>query len=103
MAGINPVSNIRVSMPQMRPTTMPGKAKEAPKTDFGDVLRSYIDGTDEKQKAAATAIRDLVAGKTTDVLPVVNAVAKADLSFKMLMGVRNKMIEAYKETMRMQI
>jgi flagellar hook-basal body complex protein FliE len=48
-------------------------------------------------------MKDLIAGKTEDVLPVVNAVAKADLSFKLLMGVRNKVIEAYKQTMNMQV
>ncbi|HEV59037.1 MAG TPA: flagellar hook-basal body complex protein FliE, partial [Phycisphaerales bacterium] len=28
--------------------------------------------------------------------------ARADMSFKLLVGVRNKLIEAYKETMKMQ-
>jgi flagellar hook-basal body complex protein FliE len=36
-------------------------------------------------------------------VPVVAAVAKADMSFKLLMGVRNKVIEAYRQTMNMQI
>jgi len=49
------------------------------------------------------AIRDLVTGKTQDILPVVQAVAKADLSFKLLVGVRNKVIEAYRQTMNMQL
>ena len=57
---------------------------------------------DGQQQAAATAVQDLVAGKG-EILPVVSEVAKADLSFKLLVGVRNKLIEAYKQTMNMQV
>ena len=59
--------------------------------------------TANPQTAAANAAQDLLTGKTDDVLPVVQAMAKADLSFKLLMGVRNKVIEAYKQTMNMQV
>jgi flagellar hook-basal body complex protein FliE len=67
------------------------------------VLKTYVDGVDQHQRSGAAAVQDLVTGKTKDVLPAVTEVAKADLSFKLLVGVRNKVIEAYKETMRMQI
>lgn len=102
MAGISPISGISGSI---RPLSSPGlqKPQESKKPGFGDVMKAYIDNVDAKQKNSADAIQDLVSGKTTDILPVVNQIAKADLSFKLLMGVRNKIIEAYKETMRMQI
>ena len=38
-----------------------------------------------------------------DINAVVASVAKSDMSFKLLVGVRNKLVEAYKETMRMQV
>jgi flagellar hook-basal body complex protein FliE len=46
---------------------------------------------------------DLLGGKQQDINAVVASVAKADMSFKLLVGVRNKLVEAYKETMRMQV
>ena len=55
------------------------------------------------QQASEVAVQHLLTGKSQDILPVVAAVAKADLSFKLLMGVRNKVIEAYKQTMNMQV
>jgi len=73
------------------------------KSGFGQMLRSCIDKVDGDQHVSTAAIQDLLSGKTQDVLPVVAAVAKADLSFKLLIGVRNKVIEAYKQTMNMQI
>jgi flagellar hook-basal body complex protein FliE len=100
MAGISSIQGIGGAMPALQPTA-PQK-DQAPK-GFGDVLKAAVNSTDARQKAAAQAIQDYVAGKTTDSLPVVNELAKADMSFKLLIGVRNKMIDAYKETMRMQI
>jgi flagellar hook-basal body complex protein FliE len=78
-------------------------AQQVKPKGFGEVLKAYVDGVDGQQRSGAAAVQDLVTGKTKDVLPAVTEVAKADLSFKLLLGVRNKVIEAYKETMRMQV
>ena len=102
MSGIHPISGLT-------PASQPGAARahktDAPadKTDFGSVVRDVIDEVDRDQQRSAVAIQDLIAGRSTDVLSVVSQVANADLSFKLLIGVRNKMIEAYKQTMNMQI
>ncbi|HUS92473.1 MAG TPA: flagellar hook-basal body complex protein FliE [Phycisphaerae bacterium] len=103
MAGITPTSGVLPPMMPV-PTTgaSPQKAAEA-KTSFAQMLKTYVGEVDGRQQASYEAMRDLIAGRTEDVLPVVNAVAKADLSFKLLMGVRNKVIEAYKQTMNMQV
>ena len=102
MSGINPVSGVSG---HIRPTTAPAVRpdQQAGKAGFGDVLNRFVTDASTDQKASTDAIRDLVTGQTDDVLPVVQAVAKADLSFKLLIGVRNKVIEAYKQTMNMQI
>ena len=70
---------------------------------FAQTLKDYVNMVDQQQRGAGMAIQDLVSGKSQDVLPVVTAVADADMSFKLLIGVRNKVIEAYKQTMNMQI
>jgi flagellar hook-basal body complex protein FliE len=70
---------------------------------FADVVRNAVAEVDKSQQASVLSIQDLMAGRTQDVLPVVAAVAKADMSFKLLLGVRNKVIEAYKQTMNMQV
>jgi len=103
MAGINPTSGV---MPPVGPN--PTAAPSAPTTsgqapDFAKMLRGYVEQVDQAQHESTAAIQDLLTGKVQDPLPVVAAVAKADLSFKLLLGVRNKVIEAYKQTMNMQI
>jgi flagellar hook-basal body complex protein FliE len=76
------------------------------KTDFGDAVKAidnYISKVDDLQTSSDMSIKDLLSGKNEDITSVVSAVAKADLSFKLLVGVRNKIIEAYKQTMNMPL
>jgi len=75
----------------------------APQSDFMKAIEKSLSGVNKDQQEANVSIVDLLSGKEQDVNTVVATMAKADMSFKMLVGVRNKLVEAYKETMRMQI
>lgn len=82
----------------------PGDAGQKP--NFANTVKAvekYISEVDDLQQSSDMSIKDLLAGKNEDITSVVSAVAKADISFKLLVGVRNKLIEAYKQTMTMQI
>jgi flagellar hook-basal body complex protein FliE len=70
---------------------------------FAKAIEQYIDKVDGMSKASDASVSDLLAGKSTDINSVVMAAAQADSSFKLLVGVRNKLIEAYKQTMNMQL
>ncbi len=103
MAGITPISG---PTPQIQPLSQPkhqspGTGTE--KASFSKLLETYVGKVNADQTAASSAAQDLLTGKSDDILPVVQAMAKADMSFKLLMGVRNKVIEAYKQTMNMQV
>ncbi len=102
---INFESNVNSSI--NTPESLPN-VKQTPKNkpDFQKAAESAgesVSKVDEQQKAADSSIKDLLAGKNNDVTSVVSDVAKADMSFKLLVGVRNKLIEAYKQTMNMPI
>lgn len=76
------------------------------KSGFADTVkaaRDYVSKVDDLQQSSDMSIKDLLSGKNEDINSVVSAVAKADMSFKLLVGVRNKLIEAYKQTMNMQV
>lgn len=70
---------------------------------FGNKILDSLNKINEHHQDANASIVDLMTGKQQDINTVVASVAKADMSFKLLVGVRNKLVEAYKETMRMQI
>lgn len=71
--------------------------------DFGKAVQESLEKVNDQQSQANLSVVDLLSGKQADVNTVVAEMAKADMSFKLLVGVRNKLVEAYKETMRMQI
>lgn len=70
---------------------------------FGDVLAKSLSEVNNLQHQANKAIQSLVAGKSKDLDETMLAVEKADIAFKTMNQIRLKVIDAYKEVMRMQI
>lgn len=70
---------------------------------FSDLLVKTLEDVNAAQQNADAAIKELVAGRTKNVHETMLAIEKADLSLKMMMQVRNKVIDAYREIMRMQV
>ena len=76
----------------------------APKGEsFGNVLESMLRNTAEVQQSAEKATQGLMLGETDNVHDVMLAMAKADVSFRMMLEVRNELVDAYQEVMRMQV
>ena len=93
-----------ITPPQWSNRVNPKGAAAAPGSmDFAQELRGAVSQINNDQVQATSAMEELMAGKTNETLPVVAAVAKADLSFQLLMGVRNRVIEAYTQVMQMQV
>jgi flagellar hook-basal body complex protein FliE len=76
-------------------------AKDAP--SFRSALQEQIDKVNELQNAATVAMEDLATGRRDDVESVIVATQKADMAFKMLLQVRNKVVDAYEEVKQMRI
>ena len=70
---------------------------------FAELLKSSIQEVNSLQKAADAAISDLAQGKSESVTEVLTAVEKADLAFRALMQIRNKLVAAYEEINRLRI
>ena len=70
---------------------------------FSEMLSSSITEVNGLQRDADTAIQKLVSGKSKNLHETLLAVEKADIAFKAMNQVRMKVIDAYKEVMRMQI
>jgi flagellar hook-basal body complex protein FliE len=72
-------------------------------TTFSEILRNSVDKVNEYQHQADSAIKELVAGRSKNIHETMLAIERADTSLKLMMQVRNKMLDAYKEIMRMQV
>lgn len=70
--------------------------------NFLDTLKSAISEVDTQQDDAQTKVANLLEGKGEDVHTAMIAVERAQLSFQLMMQLRNKVVAAYQEIARMQ-
>ena len=73
------------------------------KSTFGDFLKQSIKEVNELQNEADKSITDFATGQTKDIHEVMMSVQKADLSFRLMQQIRNKLVGAYNEIMRMGV
>jgi len=70
---------------------------------FMDVLKDSFEKVNEHQVQADTAIKEMVSGRNKNIHETLLAIERADSSMKLMMQVRNKVLDAYREIMRMQV
>lgn len=70
--------------------------------DFQKLLRNLVDQVDTLQKDADTSIRGLVTGETTNVHDVTVKMTEAGVAFDLMMQIRNKLLDAYQQILKMQ-
>lgn len=70
--------------------------------DFSDVLKNAVSTVDTLHDSAATQVSNMLRGGGGDINDVMVAVEKADVSFQLMMQVRNKIVSAYQDIEKMQ-
>jgi flagellar hook-basal body complex protein FliE len=83
------------NLPAQAPVTDDGKT-------FKDVLNDFVTQVDQSQHQYDAAITAVERGETDNLHRVMIAQNEAQISLKLAVEVRNKLVEAYKETMRTQ-
>ncbi len=80
-----------------------GKKEEKSSKGFTEFLKEAIDKVDSAQKEAQKEVQKMVTGEETNIHKTLIAMEKADLSFNLMMQIRNKLVDAYNELMRTQV
>jgi flagellar hook-basal body complex protein FliE len=93
--GIPGIPDVRIGG---RPPAAAGGA-----ADFQGALSKALDQVQSLQDAAAAAQERLVAGEAVEAHDVMIAAEEASAAFELMMEVRNRLLEAYHEIMRMQV
>jgi flagellar hook-basal body complex protein FliE len=70
---------------------------------FADTLKNAVGSVNELSKQSEVQMQKLATGETKNIPEVMISVEKANVAFKLLMQVRNKVIDAYQEIMKMQV
>lgn len=90
----SPLIPTEITAPASRP------ASAAP---FSDLVANVLQDAGQQQTRMRDTIRDFAAGDISSIHDVVTATANAELAFRMVLELRNRLVSAYQEVMRMQV
>ncbi len=85
------------------PETTAPVSTQQPEKAFGEYLKEALTSVNDLQTESQQARLNLAAGKIQDVAEVTIAAEKASIALQLTMQVRNKVVDAYQEVMRMQV
>ncbi len=71
--------------------------------NFKETVNNYVNEVNSLQIKAGESIENFATGKVENVHEVMIAMSKAEVSFKFMMETRNKLVDAYKEIMKIQV
>jgi flagellar hook-basal body complex protein FliE len=92
ITGISPLSQIQTDI--AAPAAGDGGA-------FKDIFSSAIGEVNNAQNSASKSVEQFLSGDGGDLHTTILATQRADLEFQMFMQVRNKVVSAYQEIMKM--
>jgi flagellar hook-basal body complex protein FliE len=101
------ISGLKSSLSQIQADlpapAAPLQAPTAAGTSFKDILSSAIGEVESASNNAAESVQQFLSGSGEDLHSTILATQRADLEFQMFMQVRNKVVSAYQEIMKIQM
>jgi len=95
----SPISSLG-SLPAVEPLEVGGTNDQG---EFQNLLHSAIAEVERAHASADSAIQSFLSGEEGELHTTILATQKAELEFDVFMQIRNKVISAYQEIMRMQL
>ncbi len=80
-----------------------GDASGSDQSGFSDMIEKAVSSVNDSIIKSQELSKHMAAGEPVDVAQTMIALSKADISFRLMVQVRNKALSAYEEIMRMQV
>jgi flagellar hook-basal body complex protein FliE len=93
----NPISTIRELNPSQK-SAASGSAKQ-----IGETFESMLASLNQSQSNADGLIQKLAQGENVDLHTVMIGMEENNINFNVALGIRDRLVEAYREVMRMQV
>jgi flagellar hook-basal body complex protein FliE len=90
------------ALPQINPTLPESPLQKAPTAGngFADTLKGFVNDVNQMQVTQDTKTLQFATGEIKDVHEVMAAAEEASISLQLLLEIRNKAVDAYKELIR---
>ncbi len=101
MPGINQLASINFrDLVQNKQT---GNSKEVKGKDFGDTISDFLKAVNDSQNQSSQKVSDIIEGKSENLHEAMVMLEESKLSFQLMLEIRNKLLDSYKEIERMQV
>jgi flagellar hook-basal body complex protein FliE len=103
---MTPISNLPLPPPpaSFAPAQSPGAAAGGPAAQpFKNILLEALDQVNSMQHQADQAVHQLVTGGDANPAEVLTTLQKSDMSFRLMLQIRNKLVQAYQEINNIRI
>jgi flagellar hook-basal body complex protein FliE len=100
-----PLAELRQLSPASSDTPLPSSApiSSASGANFENMLGGFVNEVAQKQAAAGSTVSGLLSGQNVSLHQAMISMEEANVSFQMMVEVRNRLLDGYQELMRMQI
>ena len=98
---MDPVALSKIALPEMISRCEQAHAGDA--SSFANMLGEALERVKQLGDEADQEVKRLMAGEPVELHRVIMAGQQAGLAFELMMSVRGKVVEAYREVMRMQV
>ncbi len=96
-----------ISAPAILPPAIQNPVRDAKSANgdmpFADMVKGLVTEANQEQLKSQDGVRQLIAGETDSIHDVVLTTSRADLAFRLMMEIRNRLVASYQEVMRMQV
>jgi flagellar hook-basal body complex protein FliE len=94
------MSDLKIGPMKQATITDMGTGRKKSDLQFGEIIKGAIDQVNHLEKNANQSVVDLLQGKTV-IHETMIALQKVDISTRLFLSIRNKVIDAYREIMQM--
>lgn len=98
---IQPISSAATTL--LAPEAASSASRSGGAAPFGNLVENFLGGVSQSREQTASSLRDLAMGKTDNLHELMLQAAQSDLSFRMVLEIRNRLLDAYQEIMKMQV
>ena len=99
---MTPISGLPLT-PPVAPSLVPQQAAVGGGQPFKNILLEALNQVNTMQTQANEAVQQLVTGGDVNPAELLTTLQKADISFRMMLQIRNKLVQAYQEVNNIRI
>lgn len=77
--------------------------KDSNDINFSDTIKDFLDAVNEDNKEAAQAVQNVITHKSDNIAEAMSKLEEANLSFNLMLKIRNKVLDAYNEIKKMPV